>query len=133
MRPWIERRSLYGNYSNLMRELERESQGDFINYMRMEPRMFHELLLRLTPRLTKQDTNYRRALEPGLKLAITLIRYMATGDTYHSLSYSFRVPHNTISGVVKEMPADIVSEYEDEIFDFPTTPARWLQVMDIPL
>ena len=64
--PWIERRSFYGSYANLMRELERESQGDFTNYMRMEPRMFHELLLRLTPRLTKMDAHYRRALQPGL-------------------------------------------------------------------
>lgn len=68
MRPWIERRSFYGNYANLMRELERESQGDFTNYMRMEPRMFHELLLRVTPRLTKRDTNYRRPLD-WLRLA----------------------------------------------------------------
>ena len=29
VRPWIQRRSFYGNYANLMRELERESQGDF--------------------------------------------------------------------------------------------------------
>ena len=110
-----------------MQELERESRGDFTNYMRMEPRMFHELLLRLTPRLTKQDTNLRRPLEPGLKLAITL-RYMATGNSYHILSYSFRVPHNTISRVVKEVSAAIVTEYEAEVFDFPTTPQRWRQV-----
>ena len=47
-----------------MRELERETQGDFTNYMRMEPGMLHELLQRLAPRLTKMDTHYRRALKP---------------------------------------------------------------------
>ena len=57
---------LYGNYANPMKELERESQGDFTNYMRME------VLQRLSPRLTKWDSNYRCAHEPGLKLAITL-------------------------------------------------------------
>jgi hypothetical protein len=130
VRPWIERRAFYGNYENLIQELERESRGDFTNYMRMEPNMFHELLLRVAPRLTKRDTNYRRSLEPGLKLAITL-RYMATGDSYHSLSYSFRVPHNTISVLVKEVSAAIVAEYEDEVFDFPTTPLMWYQVIII--
>lgn len=55
---------LYGICTNLMSELEIESQGDFINYMRM-------------------DTNYRRALEPGLKLVLTL-RYMVNGKSYHS-------------------------------------------------
>ena len=39
------------------------------------------LLPRVTLRLTKQDTNYRKALEPSLKLAITL-RYMASGNSY---------------------------------------------------
>uniref|UniRef100_UPI00358E636F putative nuclease HARBI1 n=1 Tax=Myxine glutinosa TaxID=7769 RepID=UPI00358E636F len=129
VRPWIGRRSFYGNYANLMRELERESQGDFTNYMRMEPRMFHELLLRVTPRLTKLDTNYRRLLKPGLKLAITL-RYMATGNSYHSLSYSLWVPHNTISGVVNAVSAAIMAEYEGEVFDFLTTPKRWRQVAE---
>ena len=130
VRPWIQRRPMYGNYENLMLELERESRGDFVNFMRMEPRMFHELLLRVTPRLTKQETNYRRPLDPGLKLAITL-RYMASGNSYRSLSYSFRVPYNTISGTVKEVAEAILAEYEEETFDFPTTPDRWRQVSHI--
>ena len=52
----------FGEYENLMVELEREAQGDFTNFLRMEPAMFHELLRRLMPRLTKQDTKWRRAL-----------------------------------------------------------------------
>ena len=58
MLPWIERRLMYGNYENPMRELEKESQGDFTNFFRMEHRMFHELLFGVTPRLTNRDTNY---------------------------------------------------------------------------
>ncbi|XP_041347198.1 uncharacterized protein LOC121367114 [Gigantopelta aegis] len=55
---------------------------------------------------------------------------MPNGDSYHSLSYSFRVPHNTITGIVKEVSAAIVAEYEDEVFDFPTTPQRWRQIAE---
>ena len=110
-----------------MQELERESQGDFTNYMRMEPAMFHELVQRLTPRLRRKESNFMRPLDPGLMLAITL-RYMATGDSYHSLAYSFRVAHNTISGLVKDVADAIVAEYQDELFDFPSTPDRWRQV-----
>ena len=104
----------------------------FTNFMRLEPRMFHELLLRFTPRLTKQETNMRHPLDPGLKLAI-ILRYMATGDIYNNLCYSFRVPHNTISGVVKGVSAAILAEYKKEIFKFPTTPQRWREVCDIRL
>ena len=96
IRPWIDRRLEYGSYYTLMAELEREHQGDFTNYMRMEPAMFYEILQRLSPRITKMDTNWRKALPPGLKLAITL-RFLASGDSYHGLAFSFRVPHNTIS------------------------------------
>ena len=96
VRPWIQRRQMFGHYTTLMAELERESRGDFIGFMRMEPAMFHELLMRLTPRLTKVETNRRKALEPGLKLAVTL-RYFATGSSYRELAYAFRVPHLTPS------------------------------------
>lgn len=127
VRPWIARRLLFGNYENLMVELERESQCNFINFLRMEPAMFHELVLRLTPRLTKQTTWFRKSLEPGLKLAITLW-HLAFGDSYHSLSYLFRVPHNTISMFVKDVCEAIVAEYGDELVTLPTTRDAWHDV-----
>ena len=58
--------------------------------MRMEPQMFNELADRLSPRITLQDTNWIKALEPGLNIAVTL-SYLASSDHYPSLSYSFRV------------------------------------------
>ena len=62
VRPWISQRLQFGNYENLTAELEREHHGDFTNYIRMDPAMFHELLQTLTPRLSKQDTKWRKAL-----------------------------------------------------------------------
>ncbi len=61
----------------------------------MDPDMVFELVERLTPRIEKQVTSYRKALQPGLKVAITL-QHLATGDSYHSLMYNFQVAHNTI-------------------------------------
>ena len=100
IRPWISRRLQFGEYEHLMAELERESHGDFVSYLRMEPVMFHEILQRLSPRLTKRDTKWRKALPPGLKLAVTL-RFVATGISYRSLAFSFRVAHNTVSIAVR--------------------------------
>ena len=71
-----------------MAELEREHHGDFTSYVRMDPAMFHVLLQRLTPRLSKPKTKWRKVLQPGLKLAITL-RFLASGDNYHGLSFAF--------------------------------------------
>ena len=58
VRPWIGRRLKFGNYDNLMAELEREHHVHVTNYLRMDPAMFHELLQRMTPRLEKKDTKW---------------------------------------------------------------------------
>lgn len=88
--------------------------------------MFHELLARVAPRIQK-DVRNRAPLEPGLKLAITL-RFLATGHSYHSLAFSFRVAHNTISLFIPQVCDAIVEEYRQEQFTTPSSPAEWLEV-----
>ena len=129
-RPWLLRRPIYGHYETLLAELNREDIPAFRNYTRMDPDMFYELVERLTPRIQKQDTWYRKALEPGLKVAITL-RYLATGDSYHSLMYNFRVAHNTISYIVRDVCKSIIDEYAAEVISAPTTEAEWLQIAEL--
>ena len=96
VRSLIQRYQMFGHYNTLMAELERKFWGDFIGFMRKELGLFHELLMRLTPRLTKGKTNWRKALEPGLMLAVTL-SYFATCSSYRDRAYAFNMPHNTIS------------------------------------
>ena len=59
-----------------------------------------EVLARITPRITKQDTWWRQALDPGLRFACTM-RHLASGDSYSSIKWDFRVPSNTMSMFVK--------------------------------
>ena len=125
--PWLLRRPLYGQYEKLMAELTAEDVSGFKNFMRMEPDLFHEVLARVGPRITKQDTFWRRALEPGLKLAITL-RYLGTGNSYMSLQYGFRVAFNTISILVIEVYQAIIDEYSAEVMRCPVTPEAWKEV-----
>ncbi len=54
------------------------------------------------PRITKVNTRFHQAHLPGLKLAITL-RHLATANSYHGLAFSFRVPYNSISKIVREV------------------------------
>ena len=95
--------------------------------MRMPTAMFDELLDRLTPRLTRQSTNYRVNLEPGLKLALTVF-HLASGSQYRAMQLGWRVPHNTISKVVREVCQAILDEYMIEQFTLPSTEAGWHQV-----
>ena len=64
-----------------MAELGMEDQQSFFNFLKMPPQLFDELLNRVGPGCHKMDTHYRKALEPGLKLVIT-IRHLASGDKY---------------------------------------------------
>lgn len=44
--------------------------------------------------------------------------------------FDFRVPHNTISILVREVCAAIFQEYKREMFTLPSTPAGWREVAD---
>jgi len=103
-RAWLspERRRQFGLYNQLMVELRREDSQSFKNFMRMPPEMFDELLQRVGPRITKQHTFFRAPIEPGMKLALAL-RHLASGSKYTDMRFGWRVPHNTISIIVREV------------------------------
>ncbi|XP_053380248.1 putative nuclease HARBI1 [Mercenaria mercenaria] len=130
-RPWLtqERRLQFGQYSTILAELREGDTSSFKNYMRMTPEMFDELLQRLTPRLQKSDTHWRKALDPGLKLAVTL-RHLAAGDSYPSLSYDFRVARTTISLFIPEVCEAIVQSYSEEVIPIPNTPEEWRPIAE---
>lgn len=94
VRPWIGRRRQFGLYDQVLVELRNEDQASFKNFMRMSPEMFDELLARVGPRITKQQTWYREPLEPGMKLALTL-RHLASGSKYAVMKFGWRILHNT--------------------------------------
>ena len=129
VRPLIGRRRQLRLYAQLLAELRNEDQASFKNFMRMSPEMFDELLTRVGPMITKQNTNYREALDPGLKLALTL-RHLASGNKYHSMSNGWRVPHNTISLLIPKVCQTIIDEYKDEVMKCPTTPEEWRAISD---
>ncbi|KAK3890171.1 hypothetical protein Pcinc_005863 [Petrolisthes cinctipes] len=70
-------------------------------YLLVDHAIFNVILLRITPRISRQDTNWRKALEPGQSLAITL-RFMATGEAYKSMTLNFYVGANSISKLVPD-------------------------------
>jgi hypothetical protein len=49
--------------------------------------------------------------------------HLASGNTYRNMQYDWRVPHNTISVVVREVVKAIIEEYTREILFCPTTAA----------
>ncbi|KAG0715738.1 hypothetical protein GWK47_000112 [Chionoecetes opilio] len=73
--------AMYGYYHYLMDELRTAHPEDYKRFARMDPELFEELVRRMGPRIKKQDTLFREALNPGLRLAIALM-FLATGESY---------------------------------------------------
>ena len=69
--PWILQREEQGCYRTLLDELITDIPG-YRNFTRMEPAFFYLIEERITPHLRKRFTNFRKPLEVGLKLAVTL-------------------------------------------------------------
>ena len=102
VRPWPMQREERGAYRNIMADLYATDIPGFTNDMRMTPEFFEMIKTRLEPHLAWQATNYRAPISVGEKLALT-IRYLATGESYTSLSCQFRVGRSTISSFLPEV------------------------------
>ena len=127
-RCWLrldsERSLRYGHFYRLMEELRQEEGDSFRNFLWMERAIIDELLHRIRSRpgarIAKQNTWYRLAIDPGLKLALTL-RHLTTGDTYTPLSYDFRVNNCAISAFVSEVCTAVVEGCKDKVIPCPST------------
>ena len=63
---------------------------------------FLALVEAVGPLLTKQETHMRTSIAPNERLALT-IRYLATGKTFQSLSFQFRIGKSTVSQIIMEV------------------------------
>ncbi|KAJ4426931.1 hypothetical protein ANN_26730 [Periplaneta americana] len=66
------------------------------------------------PKISKKDTGWREAIPIQERIALTL-RYLATGDSYTSLMYLFKMSKQLITRIVPEECTAIIEELEDFI------------------
>nr|CAH7739822.1 unnamed protein product [Callosobruchus chinensis] len=80
--------------------LQSESGYDqFKNFTRMTKTDFEFLLNLITPKIMRKDTNFIRAIS----LRERLVLFLATGDSYSSLQYLFKVSKSSISHIVPDV------------------------------
>lgn len=99
-------RNKYGH--DLLDTLKLEDGMGFRNFLRMSPVDFEFLLEMVGPHISKKETNFRTPVSATNRLAITL-RFLASGDSYTSLMYTFKVSKQIISEFVPEVCTAIVN------------------------
>lgn len=114
IKKWIARRGVLGASNNLCVELQIENEDDFKNMFRVNRTQFYYLLDKIGPSIQRQNTTMRNAIPARTKLEIVL-KYLATGDSFGTLSQLFRVPRCTISTFLVEVLEAIYSVLEDFI------------------
>lgn len=86
----------------------------YFEYLRMNTDSFTELLRLIEPSITKQNV-VRSPIPAHTRLEICL-RYLATGDSMHSISFAFRIGLNTVSKIVSETCHAIWNNLKDKVF-----------------
>lgn len=99
---------------NVFVELLHEPSGEFENFTRMSLSDFEYLLTLISPIISKQDTQLRDSIPAKIRLAITL-RFLATGDSYKSLHFLFKVSSQIISKIVPEVCSAINQVLKNEV------------------
>ena len=72
-----------------------------------------------------------RAPESSTQVLAVTLRHLATGDSYTTLQYAFRVVSSTINKIVPEVCDTIIRAYRDQVMQCPTVPEDWLQVESV--
>ena len=122
------------NYVQLLENLKADETGLFKNFNRMSSD-FDFLLNKIEDKVSRVDTNYRDSIPASVRLALTL-RFLATGDSYASLMYLFRISkpsiliyYNGVYGrVAKALLSFRTTRLAQGIFRCPNPFARQQQI-----
>lgn len=102
------------NRNDFFNKLMADGGTLFRNFTRMDRQEFDNLLNLVAPLISKSDTNFRFCIPAKVKLYCTL-RFLATGDSYRSLMYLFRISDSTISLFIPEVCRAIIQVLKEYI------------------
>ncbi|XP_077115800.1 uncharacterized protein LOC143770243 [Ranitomeya variabilis] len=123
--PITAQRMTRGVYSTLYIEL-RENPQKFFNYVRMKAENFEILLGRVEDSIRRRDTQMRFSISPAERLMVT-IRFLATGESFSSLHFQFRLGISTISGIIRDTCRALWDCLQAEYIPEPSQ-ERWLEI-----
>ncbi|RXN38386.1 ANTAGONIST OF LIKE HETEROCHROMATIN PROTEIN 1-like protein [Labeo rohita] len=125
--PILRSRNERGEFHSLIQELHLD-EDRHKEYFRLSTAEFDRLLTMVAPVIEKQDTTLRQAIGPAERLAICL-RFLATGDSYHTISKRFRVGKSTVVGIVPSVATAIWERLVGEYMPVPQE-SDWKEIAE---
>ena len=123
-RSWIKRRRDRGYFNNIIRELRIEDRFGFREMFRMDVIDFEYVLGKISDIISpKERLGGTDSIQSDERLALTL-RFLATGETFQSLSFQFRTSLNTVSYIAKGCCKAIFERMASEFLKVPSTDAE---------
>ena len=128
VQPWLGRRKELGAYHTLFQEIKGDSKK-CRDYIRMNNTQFLYLVDLLSEDLQKKETQMRECIAPSELLCIAL-RFLATGESFRSLEFQFRISRRMISQAVIDVCNAIVTRLGPKYLSSPKTEAEWTTISE---
>lgn len=123
------RRVLRENSTYLLKDLWTYDNEKFHNFVRMSKEDFDFILNGIRDTISKNDTNIRQSIPAEERLALTL-RFLATGDSFTSLQYLFRVSKQVISRSIVPEVCDAIIKLLNNYVKLPASQEDWKMIAD---
>ena len=125
---WIKRRNQRGAFSNIVHELRMEDTASFKEMLRMDYDTFLNLLAAIEPFISPQESYHEVAtIKANERLALTL-RFLATGETFRSLGFRFRISRSALSYIVISVCEALINHLGNLCLKTPSTNEEWMFV-----
>ena len=91
----------------------------------MSPECFDHLAGLIRDKITRK-CHVRKPISPQERLVVTL-RYLATGDSQHSLGFMFKLRRSTVNGIINEVCEELYNASSDYVKP-PTSVDDWKKI-----
>ena len=125
--PINEVRDNKGAWTLLMDRFRTEFPDKHKQCLRMSKDLFDEILATVQVNIQKTDTQLRKSIAAEQRLCVTLF-YLATGDSFRTLSLFFRMGESTVRAIIYETCKAIWDTMSLEYLKTPSTVQEWTKI-----
>ena len=107
---------------NLVQELLLEDTKAYKEMMRVDYNCFKQILQYIEPYISLSESFHGTIIITALKRLVLAIRFFATRESFHPLSFQFCISGRAISYIIEEVTKVIVSYVGKDYIKSPTSP-----------